>query len=206
MTSRTTSPNLIRWGAIGAAIAGVAWALSGVVAFVFAGEYGNTDPTGTLYFYLYEGVHAIAWVGMLLALLGYHVRQTPTYGRLGTAGFMVAFGGTALMLLVTVWWLIIADEAPILDILWSVVLLGWIVGFVSLGVATSRAKVLPRWCGLLLIAYIPLGFFAGGFNGVGGLLVGLLWLTLGYVLLRWGDAPAGQSSVVMPTAREDVKL
>ena len=178
------SLGIVRWGAFGAMIAGVMWALSGLVVFAFAGQ-GSGDPTGTLYFYLYEGVHAVAFAGMLLALLGFRARQVPDYGRLGAAGFMVAFGATALMVVVTAWWLITAEGAPsILNVLWGMVLLGWIVGYPLLGVATFRARVLPRWCGLLLFAYVPLGFLAGQYNGVGGLFVGILWFALGYTLWR----------------------
>lgn len=200
------SLRMVRWGTVGAAITGIAWMLSGIVIFVFAGQ-GDGDPTGELSFYLYEGVHTVAWMGMLVALLGFYFRQAPRHGRLGTAGFLAAFGATALMILVTVWWLIAADEAPsILNLFWGLVLLGWIVGFTLLGVATSRAKVLPRWCGLLLFAYVPLGFFAGQRNDIGGILVGLLWLALSYTLWRWRDVPAGQPSLVGTPAHEDVGL
>ena len=85
---------MIRLGAVGAVLAGVMWALSGAVAFVFAGT-GPADPTGRLYFYLFEGAHTVAGVGILVALVGLHARQTPDYGRLGTAGYLIAFAGAA---------------------------------------------------------------------------------------------------------------
>ncbi len=206
------SSNWIRWGTVGAAIAGVAWALSGVVALVFAGK-GPADFTGTLYFYLYEGAHAIAGAGMLLALLGFHARQAPGYGRLGTASFTLAFVGTALVWLSGVLWLILLEGSNGLffTIIWDLGLLGSFVGLPLLGIATFRAKILPRWAGLLLITYIPLVFVALYFDGQGGMmllfltLVGLLWLALGYALWAWRDVPAGQPSLARPTAREGAK-
>jgi len=170
-------------------IAGVTWALSGAVAFVFAGT-GPADPTGTLYFYLFEGAHAVGDVGGLLALLGFHVRQTPAYGRLGTAGFLLAFIGTALVLLNAVLWLILleASNTLLLTITWDVALLCLLAGNTVLGIATFRAKVLPRWAGISLITLFPLVMVAAFFDGNGGMmlllltLVGLLWLALGYAL------------------------
>lgn len=207
------SPNLIRWGAFGAAIAGVAWALSGVVALVFAGK-GPEDFTGTLYFYLFEGAHVIAEAGMLVALVGFHARQKPGYERLGTVSFVLAFVGTALMCLSGVLWVILLQAANtrFLTILWDLALLCFFVGLPLLSIATFRAKILPRWAGLLLMTHIPLLSVAVSFDSVGEMmllfltLVGLLWLALGYALWAGRDAPARQPSLVMPAAREDVKL
>ncbi len=51
-------------------------------------------------------------------------------------------------------------------------------GFVLYGAASLQARVLPRWCGI--------GFIVGPFmlllGGLGGIVFGLLWLALGYVL------------------------
>jgi hypothetical protein len=74
-------------------------------------------------------------------------------------------------------------------------LLGLLVGFVLFGIATFRARVLPRWSGVLLVAY-PLLLIAG--LPVDGplILVGLLWLALGYALWTRRDTPAEQPSRV----------
>jgi len=61
---------------------------------------------GSRSWYLIESADAVAEAGMLAALLGLHVPQAPTYGRLGTAGFVVAFLGTAFVFLSTVIWLL----------------------------------------------------------------------------------------------------
>jgi hypothetical protein len=135
--------------------------------------------------YLIESAHAVAEAGMLGALLGLRARQAPAYGRLGTAGFIVAFLGTALLCAITVIAIITHDalgEAFLSSVFVSG-MLGWLVGFPLLGVATLRAKVLPRWCGVLLLAYVPLVVFLLSSYGWGGIALGLLWVALGYALV-----------------------
>jgi hypothetical protein len=183
--------------------AGVAWAASGVFDFVFPGE--GPGPIGSTSAYLIESAHAIAEVGMLAWLVGLNARKAPGYGRLGRASFVAAFIGTALVLLSTVLpWkvavLIFGDrlvETILTAIFGSGVLLGWLVGFTLLGVATFRAKVLPRWYGLLMIAQFPLVVFAASSYDVGGTVFGLFWLVLGYVLWTRRDMSAEQPSRVM---------
>lgn len=155
-------------------------------------------PAGSLSWYLIESSDAIAEVGMLAALVGLHFLQTPRYGGLGTAGFTVAFVGTAFLLLSTVIWLFTAGaEGVFLDILFSLGGLAVLVGFPLLGVATFRAGVLPRWCGLLLIAwifYFPLIFVLVDFYGEARALFGLVFLALGCALLsqrqEWAQQPS----------------
>src|SRR5918999_1151499 len=63
--------DLVRLGALGAVLAGVAWIASAVVAII----------------------------GTLGGIVGLHARQVPSYGRLGTTGFLAAFMGTAVLLM-----------------------------------------------------------------------------------------------------------
>ena len=191
------SSRLVQWGALGGMVAGGAWAASGVFDFVFPGE--GPGPIGSTSAYLIESAHAIAEVGMLAWLVGLNARQAPGYGRLGRASFVAAFIGTALVLLSTLLVLIFGDrlgETILTAIFGSGVLLGWLVGFTLLGVATFRAKVLPRWYGLLIIAQFPLVFCAANSYDIGGTLFGLFWLVLGYVLWTRRDLPAEQPARV----------
>src|SRR5215204_291856 len=188
---------LVQWGAMGGVIASLAWAVSGVLAFVFPGviafgpEYSLSDRIG-------EAFHAIAEGGMLLWLVGSHVWQAPSYGRLGTVGFVAAFVGTTILFLDTWLYVIAAEATPmsVYQIGFVVGLLAWLVGFTLLGIATLRAKVLPRWCGLLLIVFFPLILFLTNFFGVGGVLLGLLWLALGYALWTRRGMPGEPSARV----------
>src|SRR5215208_590390 len=87
------------------------------------------------------------------------------------------------------------DEAAYgvaLDWLPGLGLLGLLLGFVLTGVATFRAGLLPKWCGLLLIVCLPsAGVLAGALGETGaGTALGLSWLALGYALWPRRDLSA----------------
>src|SRR5215207_9631929 len=186
---------LVQWGAIGSVIAGVAWAISDVLALLFPRQ--EEGPTGSTSFYLIESADAIAEAGMLASLIGLHVVQARSLGRWGRVSFVVAFIGTALVLVSTLWSVILLYRfgTRVPGLLFGLGLLGWLVGFVLFGIATFRARVLPRWAGLLLVAY-PLVLMAGVPIEGPLILVGLLWLALGYALWTQRDMPAEQPSRV----------
>ncbi len=181
-----SSSELVKWGALGALLAAIAWTVSGIVAFVLVHPPAtNMGPVGSLSWYLIESSDAIAEVGMMGAVVGLHVRQTPSYGRLGMAGSIVAFFGATFAASSTVLWLLTGYGDGIVGLLFSLGGLGVLVGFPILGVATLRAGVLPRWCGVLLVGwlvYFPLIFFLLDFYGEARALFGLVFLAVGYAL------------------------
>ena len=187
-----SSSNWIRWGALGALLAGIAWLASGLFSLVTGqGAAELQDPyaeLGTFFsYYLLEILFSIALAGMLAGLVGFHARQAPNYGRLGTAGFFAAFVGVFFMLASTVATILAGSE--VLDWLFVLGFVGTLVGFVLLGTATLRARVLPRWCGILLLLAvlgIPVHFALGSYGGA--ILDGLVWLALGYGL--WSERGA----------------
>jgi hypothetical protein len=101
----------------------------GAVAFVFAGT-APADPTATLYFYLFEGAGTVGGVDAIAALVGFHARQTPYYGRLGTAGFLIAFVGAVGGGFPGVLWLVCLNgcNLPIFTVTWDLSLLCGLVG------------------------------------------------------------------------------
>jgi hypothetical protein len=147
---------------------------------------------------LIESTHAVAEAGMLGALLGLRARQAPRYGWLGAVGFALAFLGSALLCAITVIAIITGDALgeAVLGTIFISGVVGWLVGFPLLGIATLRARVLPRWCGVLLLAYFPLFGFLLSSYGWGGIALGLLWLALGYALLSASGATVQQPSRV----------
>lgn len=149
----------VSWGVRGALLAAAASLLAGVFAAVFPGR--NMGSEGSLSWFLIESCDAVAEVGLIAALVGLHTRQAHRSGRLGLIGVVVTVAGTGLMVVSTVMWLLPMTDGVLLDVLFNGALLLWLVGFPVFGIATLRAGVLPRWCGGVLLGFIP--FFAAVF-------------------------------------------
>jgi hypothetical protein len=191
----TVSPlDLVRLGALGAVLAGVAWTASGVVA---AGIGTGRDLEILGFASLQEALYVVAITGTLGGIVGLHARQVSSYGRLGTTGFLAAFMGTAVLLMGIVSSFVVgsASTPAFLDTVLGLGLWGAVVGFVLLGAATLRLRALPWWCGALLIVSLPLAIASGDYGG--GAVLGLLWLAVGYALLSQHDV-----SVLLRTRRK----
>ncbi len=173
-----SSSNLIQWGALGAMLAGVVWIASGIIDVVVMEGQGGAS--------LQEVLFTVALVGVLGGLVGLHARQTPRYGWLGMVGFLATFIGSALLLIGLV--LTFVVRSNVLDPILALGLLGALVGLVLLGAATLRVGVLPRWCGLLLMVCLPVAIALGDYGG--GIVLGLVWLVVGYILLSQRDVSA----------------
>ena len=78
-----SSADLIRWGALGHVLAGVAWVVSGLISLVIPGQ--GTEEIGSSTYYLLETIVCIASVGMLGGLAGLHASQAASYGQSGAA-------------------------------------------------------------------------------------------------------------------------
>ena len=78
-----------------------------------------------------------------------------------------------------------------LSFLYTVGVLVLLVGLALLPVATYRAAILPWWSTLLVAALAAIIF-----GEIGVVLVGLVWIALGYVLFSQRGATAGRSSRV----------
>jgi hypothetical protein len=72
-------------------------------------------------------------------------------------------------------------------------LLGLLVGFALYGAATLRARVLPRWCGVVFIIAFPITALLEEY---GNIWFGLGWLALGYMVWSQRDTSVGQPSRV----------
>jgi hypothetical protein len=152
-------------------------------------------------------IHLPFYIGLLFTLLllvGAFLRQYGPGGQTGIIGFLVAFAGTALMLLdgrehlflLPLYQTHLPEFAATPPGLAQLIVTSLIfsVGYIIFGVSLIRARVLPRGAGLLLALGAPLLAFAPpiGLQGVSlasGLLFGggLAWL--GFGLWQRGRRP-----------------
>jgi hypothetical protein len=134
--------------------------------------------------YIYLGVTLASYIAVIVAVLGIHALHsgTPQYGRLGLAGTVLTIAGYAIIAVMTVISMVQGHASFLAVRLASAGVL--LVGSVLLGVIIIRARLLPWWCGVLLILAFPLGHFANAvFGAAENLLLALLWGSLGIALL-----------------------
>lgn len=136
-------------------------------------------------------LHFATLMCIMLVLVGIFARQLREAGRLGVAGFLAAFFGTAMGLMEGREHLFSPDFVQGTPLgLWQLILASLVfsVGYVLLGVAIARAGVLPRGAGILLavggpvVAFSPpIGLLAVFVVGHALFGLGLAWS--GYALL-----------------------
>jgi hypothetical protein len=135
--------------------------------------------------YLIEVILLVGYVGTIGAIVGLHALQSQSerYGRLGALGSYLTSIGYAIVFVATTGSILQGGQA-----LLTVRLTGGVavlLGSVLLGAITLYARVVPWWCGVLLIVAFPLGDFSNAIvRGGEGVLLGLLWGSIAYALLR----------------------
>ncbi|MCV2489739.1 hypothetical protein OF117_10235 [Geodermatophilus sp. YIM 151500] len=202
MSSTTALPpaarsRAVRWGARGALLGGAMWILSGLLAFAFGVR--NMGPEGSLSWYLIESSDGIAVAGTLLALIGLHARQVPHHGRLGTVGFALSAAGALSAIGTYLLYVPRLTDGVVLTVLENGWLLGWYAGLPLLGLATFRARLLPRWCAALVGGYpvvFTAAFLAVDQAGEVRALVGLPLLGVAYALHSAALRSAGSGGPV----------
>ena len=132
--------------------------------------------------YLIEVIFVVGLAGTLVFIVSLHVLQTESYGRLGAAGFLTAFAGYALLFVAAAATTLAGRET--LDAVFPLGVLAVLVGSVLLGAAVLRARVLPWWCGVLIIVGFPLSVGLDvAVNGAGSIVLGIAWALVGYAIL-----------------------
>ena len=167
--------SMVKWGGI-AGVAAAALLILSAILYQLNPVQRTYDSTAS---YVYLGVGLAAYIAIIVAVLGIHALHsgTPRYGRLGVTGTVLTIAGYAFIAVMTV----ISMVFLTVRLAGGVVLL---VGSVLLGVIILRARLLPWWCGLLLIVAFPLGHFANAiFGAAENLLLALLWGSMGIALL-----------------------
>lgn len=172
--------SMVKWGGIAGLVAAALLIVSAVL-----NQMNPVQQTyGSAVSYLYLGVALAAYIAVIVALLGIHGLHTgtPRYGRLGTIGVVLTIAGYAIIAVLTVISMV-QGQASLL----TVRLAGagvLLIGSALLGVIIIRARLLPWWCGVLLIVAFPLGDQANAiFSSAENLLLALLWGSMGVALL-----------------------
>jgi hypothetical protein len=114
-----------------------------------------------------HALYTLAWLLVLLGLPGLYASQRGSMGRLGLAGFLVAFSGTYLIAVGGNFGFfapVLAKDAPaVLDAIaqyWPVAVINglaaiaFMVGYLLFGVAMTKT-VLPRWSGVFVAVGAP---------------------------------------------------
>ncbi|HEX6759369.1 MAG TPA: hypothetical protein VF086_13315 [Propionibacteriaceae bacterium] len=165
-----------------------------MTAYVNRSSSGAGSPVADAS-YLYLGRVLAAYVAVIVAVLGIHARHsgTPRYGRLGTTGTVLTIAGYAIIAVMTVISMVQGYASLLTVRLAGAVVL--LVGSVLLGVIILRARLLPWWCGVLLIVAFPLGHFANAiFGAAENLLLALLWGSVGIALLSRREGVADSAA------------
>src|SRR5215217_4388345 len=156
---------LSRWLGLAMMVGGVVWAVQNVLVLTVE-EIRWT-----------EGVFMVALVLVLAGIFGFHFLQQGRSGLIGQAGLWTIFGATMIQELGLL--IFILGDATLFWVVPRVGYIAMIVGYVLFGAATLQARVLPRWCGLALLLGWPVAYLLGDY---GGILLGLMYVALGYVL------------------------
>jgi hypothetical protein len=170
----------VKWGGIAGVVAAALLILSAIL-YQLSPLQRTYDSAAN---YVYLGVVVPAYVAVIVAVLGIHALHSgkPRYGRLGTTGTVLTIAGYAIVAVVTV-----ISMAQGQASLLTVRLAGGgavLIGSALLGVIILRARLLPWWCGVLLIVAFPLGDVANAiFGSAENLLLALLWGSMGIALL-----------------------
>jgi hypothetical protein len=114
-----------------------------------------------------HALYTLAWLLVLLGLPGLYASQRGSVGRLGLAGFLVAFSGTYLIAVGGNFGFfapVLAKEAPaVLDAIaqyWPVAVINglaaiaFMIGYLLFGVAMTKTA-LPRWSDVLVAVGAP---------------------------------------------------
>ena len=192
-----SAANLIRWSGLISILAGVLYAFGAILHPAGEDLAAYTSPNWVI-------AHQVYWAAamlMLFGLVGVYARQVEKTGWLGLVGFVLAFIGTAyvgsiFLMVSTVVPTVVKEMPALFDQVGTpstatvlVVALGFSLGYILFGIATMRAKVLPRWSGLLLI--LGVSFFMISEAPLFDRMFSHVIVTVGDILFGFGVAWMG---------------
>jgi hypothetical protein len=154
--------------------------LSAIVYVVAPSE----GPIDTVPEYLFKIIVLFAYIAIVAAVISVHAvhRGNRRYGWLGVIGAVATGVGYGVIVAVTAISLVrdVEDLQPVRIAAAGLAL----AGSALLGIAVLIARVMPWWCGVLLIVAFPLGDVANEvFPVAENLLLALLWGVVGFAVL-----------------------
>jgi hypothetical protein len=182
MSDRRSPSSAVAYGGAAAIVAAALFACSLVLVQIAPVNqtYGSTSS------YVNSVIVALAFVAAAVGVLGILAehRGNPKFGWLGPVAGWVSIAACVVVALHTVYGMIVGDgqsAVTVRIVAAGALILGWAV----LGIMTLRARILPWWCGVLLIVAFPLGDVAdAAVAGLEALLLALLWGSVGAALIR----------------------
>ena len=193
-------PNTVRWGGLAAMPGGALLVVSALlIASMPRGCIGDEcaarpmRDTGI--------VGALLMLALLLVVIGVaglviRARNAGRFGVLGKTGAAVGAVGVALPVIGSLVQGILYDgDYPLMPYFVIPGVLALVVGFVLLGIAVLRARVLPRWAAVLLVvsSLAMLGFNDQNAQALMAVPFGVAWMAVGYVLWSDREGTAGQA-------------
>ncbi|GAC1390692.1 MAG: hypothetical protein NVSMB38_09030 [Ktedonobacteraceae bacterium] len=132
--------------------------------------------------FLVGGVAVVAWSAWKRA----------DFGMVGRVGLLLsAVGGALIAVPLVIQMLFFNGDFPLMPFFVIPGLLALIVGFLLLGSALVRARMVPRWAGVLLLlsALVLLGFNTEDVRVLLAVPLGLSWVVVGAYLLTGQEKP-----------------
>jgi hypothetical protein len=156
--------NLMRWGGPALIIGGLLWGLTyltEIIIGVTRGEdvYNRADPSASVLEWFWPAFFMGAVLFLGIGLLGVWARLEGRSRMLGFAGALLACTAIAAASINLVLLTGVTGEPTAADGLGFVGVMGVLIGATFLGIASIRAKVLPRWSRFVLtflfFAFVP---------------------------------------------------
>ncbi len=223
-----SSQTLYRWSGIILLVGGLLGLVGSILDTVLYPGHNQTAQQILSTPFIIDASLFLAWALLLaLGLPGLYLRQAARAGALGFAGFVllslgVLLGGVGFAIIQVTIFPYLAQllpkalgpggQAPVAVLLLVIIgpALLLAIGAILLGIATMRARVFPRWTGILLIvggvlfllSIPPIPSPFGDIIGLAGNLVffvALAWF--GYVLVVRGKEPVTAEDLSTPAAQ-----
>lgn len=147
---------------------------------------------------------ALLMLALLLIVVGaaglvIRARNAGRFGALGKTGAVLGAVGVALPVIGSLIQSVLFDgDYPLMPYFVIPGVLALVVGFVLLGIAILRARVLPRWTAVLLIVgtLAMLGFNDQNAQALMAIPFGIAWMAVGYTLWSGKDEAIQQPARV----------